>query len=143
MKTLRQRTTPFQHETKYVPLWPGRDVPHNEQETTGSFSKLAFHVQTGVEFIDPLTVTHLEAESNYTSIYCTSGRRVVLSRTLKSCMAIFPQNFLRIHQSYLVNPQHIQTYLRQESGLRLDSGVHLPISRSGKAVMQEFVRKGC
>jgi two-component system LytT family response regulator len=144
MKALKQKQSAPIKKVRRIPLWP--DIQVSEQNTpaiTPPVSKIAFQVQNGVEFIDPLTVTHLEAQSNYTAIYCTHGRRILISRTLKSCTGVFPESFLRIHQSYLVNPQHIQTYLRHENGLRLDNGLQLPVSRSGKVVIQEFVKNGC
>lgn len=94
----------------------------------------------GVEFVDPLTVTHLEAQSNYTAIYCTNKRRILVSKTLKELVRMFPPYFLRIHQSYHVNPQWIQTYLRHDQQVRFESGLLLPVSRSGKAVMQKFLQ---
>jgi DNA-binding LytR/AlgR family response regulator len=144
MKALRKTQSPARKKVRHIPLWP--DIHLSQSNTMAEIplvSKIAFQVQNGVEFIDPLKVTHLEAQSNYTAIYCTHGRRILISRTLKSCTGVFPGSFLRIHQSYLVNPQHIQTYLRHENLLRLDNGLELSVSRSGKLVMQEFVKNGC
>ena len=144
MKALKQKQTVPLKKTRRIPLWPDIQVgEHNIPAIIPPVSKIAFQVHNGVEFIDPLAVTHLEAQSNYTAIYCTHGRRILISRTLKSCMCVFPGSFLRIHQSYLVNPKYIQTYLRHDCEVRLDSGLQLPVSRSGKVVMQEFVKRNC
>jgi two-component system LytT family response regulator len=140
MKTVRQKSILRPGSVKRVPLWPEIHRGENEAINTSPFTRIAFAVHSGVEFVDPLTVTHLEAQSNYSSIYCMGGRRVVVSKTLKEIARIFPAHFLRIHQSFLVNPQYIQTYVRQENEIRLDSGLKLPVSRSGKIVMQEFLK---
>jgi two-component system LytT family response regulator len=140
MKALRRKITPH-GGGKHIRLWPDLPEQHSSPVADASFSKVTLNVQNGVEFIDPLTVTHLKAQSNYTTIHCASGRHVMVSRTLKNCMALFPSHFIRIHQTYLVNPQHIQSYLRHNQEVRLDGGMLLPVSRSGKKVMQEFLKR--
>lgn len=140
MKALRQKKQQSSGKVRRIALWPDMEVYPVVPTITQPLPKIAFHVQNAVEFVDPLTVTHLEAQSNYTEVHFTNGRRLLVSRTLKSCSAVFPKSFLRIHQSFLVNPQCIQTYLRHEHALRLDNGVLLPASRSGKTVMHEFIR---
>ncbi len=136
-----QRQIPTVREVRRVPLWP--ELKIDQAQPIPEPYKITFQVQNGVEFVDPLTVTHLEAKSNYTLIHQLSGRRIMISKTLKVCVAVFPSHFLRIHQSFLINPQYIQTYLRHDNAIRLDNGETLPVSRSGKEVIQEFVKKSC
>ena len=144
MKALQQNIH-TRAKGKHVVLWPELMEQKSPVVVDPPFAKIAFAVQNGVEFVDPLTVTHLEAQSNYTKIHCLNDRRIFVSRTLKNCRAQFPSTFLRIHQSYLVNPQFIQSYLRQDQELKLDNGLSLPVSRTGKKVMQDFLMKatGC
>ncbi len=137
MKALQQIQTP--REVKRVLLWPKLG---NHLVQPQPISRIPFHVQNGVEFVDPHTVTHLEASGNYTVIHQMNGRRIMISKTLKSCSALFPTYFLRTHQSYLVNPEQIQTYLRKEHTVRLDNGTILPVSRAGNGVIQKFVKNG-
>jgi two-component system LytT family response regulator len=140
MKPVKKTVETNTGRMKRIPLWP--DIENGQIRNTSSvpFQKIAFHVQNGVEFIDPMVVTHLQAQSNYTTIHC-QNRRIMVSKTLKDIARIFPANFLRIHQTYLVNPQHIQTYLRHDQELKLDNGMLIPVSRSGKTVMQEFLKR--
>jgi len=103
------------------------------------FTKLVFQVTGGMEFIDPGKVVLLKAESNYTQIVESEGRTILLSKTLKQCAHVFPNSFLRVHQSYLINPQYMITYDRKGSKLFLGRDLAIPVSRSGKAVMQAFL----
>ena len=127
------------HEALYVKL--------NDADTQGgrkgpaifSFDKLIFQVSGGVEFVDPGVVSLLKAESNYTHIIETNGRTLFLSKTLKQCARIFPPNFLRVHQSYLVNPAYMISYDRKAGHLLLEDERTIPVSRSGKSVMQSFL----
>ena len=104
-----------------------------------SFHKLIFQVSGGVEFVDPTQVCFLKAESNYTCITEITGRTILLSKTLKECVKVFPGSFLRIHQSYLINPSFLVSYDRKRGQMRLEDQQQLPVSRSGKVVMQAFL----
>ena len=98
--------------------------------------KIAFPMQNGICFIDPTQVTYLSAQSNYTRIQLTSGRAILVSKTLKYCMGIFPGDFLRIHQSHLVNPAFLSFYNTLTQIVELDDGTSLPVSRSGKKLFR-------
>jgi len=120
-----------------IPLW--RELQVLPKPMPAGSQKIVFNVQNGVEFVDPQTVTYLKANSNYTSIYSQNGRCILISKTLKFCCNRFPDFFLRIHQSYLVNPRYIQTYLKSDHTIVLDNGLRLPVSRSGSDVMREYI----
>ena len=127
------------HQARLVPLsdhTPG--VSAREHRATG-FSKLIFNVSGGVVFIDPDNVRVLQADSNYTRVFTRDGRMILLSRTLKACAGRFPASFLRIHQTWLVNPACIRAYDRKECSLHLDNDRVVPVSRSGKVVLQTLI----
>lgn len=98
--------------------------------------RIPFHVQRGTVFINPERVTHLQAQSNYTMIHQTVGKSILVSKTLKYCAGMFPGHFLRVHQSYLINPTFLAFYDRAEHAVELDNGVRVPVSRSGKAALR-------
>ncbi len=56
-------------------------------------------------------ILYLRGDLNYTIIYLTNGKRILLAYTLKVFDAYFAdQPFVRIHRAYLVNPQHVVSY---------------------------------
>jgi len=52
-------------------------------------------------------VVFLKADNNSTEFVLLNGRKVCAFKTLKSFEMVLPNNFLRIHHSYIVNKNHI------------------------------------
>lgn len=52
-------------------------------------------------------VVFLEAQNNSTEFVLLNGRKVCAFKTLKTFEMVLPNNFLRIHHSYMVNKNHI------------------------------------
>lgn len=72
-----------------------------------------------------------EASGNYCQLYLTEGRRICVSKTLKFVQALLPvQQFIRIHQSHLVN-QYYVTHIAKGRQATVSLGEkQLPVSRS-------------
>ncbi len=63
-------------------------------------------MKTHPDFIEPHNIIFLKGDINYSEIYLNTGHKIVSCKTLLRHQEVFP-NFLRIHRSYLVNPQYI------------------------------------
>ncbi|RPE12774.1 DNA-binding response regulator [Chitinophaga lutea] len=58
-------------------------------------------------------VMHLSGEGAYTKIFLQQGKRITASKPLKYYEELLPgENFIRPHQSYIVNRQYIDKYLK-------------------------------
>lgn len=74
-------------------------------------------------------IIRCEADSNYTQIFLTKGRKFTASKTLSDLENMLDENdFIRIHKSHVVNKNHIQS-IGRESELTLSDGASVPISR--------------
>lgn len=52
-------------------------------------------------------ILFLQADNNATDFILQSGKKVSAFKTLKSFETILPNNFLRVHHSYIINKHHI------------------------------------
>ncbi len=52
-------------------------------------------------------VVFLQADNNATDFVLLDGKKISAFKTLKSFESVLPNNFLRIHHSYIVNKNHI------------------------------------
>ncbi len=78
-------------------------------------------------------ILYCEADNSYTSFHLASGKKVVASRTLKDFEPVLlPCGFFRIHNSYLINLEHVQLYSKSDGGQVKINEVFLPISRTRK-----------
>jgi two-component system LytT family response regulator len=88
-------------------------------------------------------ILYLKSESNYTKFYVENvNDEIIVSKTLKEYEEILKDhNFVRTHNSYLVNLNWISKIIKKENVVELKNGVKVPISaRRKEAVVKELNR---
>ena len=92
-------------------------------------------------FIELESILFLQADNNTTDFHLRDGKRIAAYKTLKNYEQILPQNFLRVHNSYLVNTNHIVRINFGKSLISLDHGeFKIPFSRTYKSEI-EFLKE--
>ena len=96
-------------------------------------SKIKISTQEKIYFLSPKDIIMCKADSNYT-IITTREQNILVAKTLKHIQSLLPDNtFLRTHQSYLVNQDHIVAYVKKDGGyLSLTNGHQADISKGKK-----------
>jgi two-component system LytT family response regulator len=105
-----------------------------EQGLRSKNLKLAIQGVEGYSLVDYTEVIRLEASSNYTHIFCKSGKKHTVAKLLKDFEEqLSGEGFFRTHSSHLVNLSHVVRYLRGDGGyLFMSDGVQIEVSRSKK-----------
>lgn len=103
-------------------------------------NKIAVPITDGVEFIEVTKIIYCKSQNNYTFIYLEDGKEVLISKTLKEVEKVLDKFlFLRVHQSYLINPNYVQKHLKNDGGyVVMSNGQHIPISNSKKPLVAEL-----
>lgn len=97
--------------------------------------------QKGIRIVKTKDIIRLESSGNYTKIFFVDGEQFLDSRTLKTYQEMLPEEFLRIHNSHIINSFHISEYLKDQGhSLLLDNGDLIPISRSNLKEVQDFIQ---
>lgn len=106
-------------------------------------SKLAVPTTEGVEFVEITNMMYCESQRNYTKICTLDGRSIMVLRALEDLEGSLGKfMFVRIHPSYLVNPNYVEKYSRNDGGfLILSSGDRLPVSRSEQEVIIDIFER--
>ena len=96
--------------------------------------KLAVPAHDGIEYIPIQEIIHCMASDNYTHLFLTDKRKITASKTLKDFESMLEDyQFVRIHQSHLVNLEHIRKYIKTDGGsVMMENGDILSISRAKK-----------
>lgn len=104
-----------------------------------AFSKLAIPTLEGLLFYDTADIVHLEANSNYTTIYLINKTKITASKTLKEFEELLPEDiFFRTHHSHLINLKYIKRYIKGDGGqIELENGSFADVSRRKK---EEFLK---
>ena len=89
----------------------------------------------GYAFLEKKSIIYCQSDSNYTHIY-TMDKEFLVSKTLKFIQSLLPkEDFLRVHNSYLVNVSHIKEYSRKDGGyVIMSNGKNLRVSNSKKDI---------
>lgn len=105
--------------------------------------KIGLPVQSGVHFYPLEEIVRLQSQSNYTTFYLTSGREILVSKTLKEYEELLSdQGFARVHQSHIINLEHITQYIKSDGGyLLLSDHSNVPISKNYKEQFLEQLNK--
>lgn len=113
----------------------------NNASVPDKHKKIAVSVADKIEFIEISSIIRCESESNYTTLFLTSGEKIIASRTLKEFDELLsPYRFLRVHQSHLVNLEEIKSYVKSEGGyIRMKDGTSVPISRQRRNHVMEIL----
>lgn len=96
--------------------------------------KLALPTAEGLFFVKVSSIVYCEASSNYTEIFTDDGKKHIVSRTLKEYDEMLSDhNFFRIHNSYLINLNAVNKYIRGEGGsVVMSNGRSLDVSKRKK-----------
>ena len=101
--------------------------------------KITLPTLEGLEFVPVSEIVHCQSDSNYSNIFLLSGKKLMVSRTLKFLEETLQDHaFLRVHHSHLVNLQHIERYIRGDGGiLVMADGAEVTVARSRKEILLE------
>jgi two-component system LytT family response regulator len=105
-----------------------------------SHRKIALPTLNGLVFMPVQNIVRCESTGNYTKIFFTDKKHLLVSRPLKEFEELLTDvDFFRIHNSHLINLQQMQSYIQGEGGFALMSdGTQVEVSRRRKA---EFLKK--
>jgi len=80
-------------------------------------NKLALSTLEGLTFVQLSDIIRCESSDNYTMFFLVNGERIMVSKTIKHFEELLSShNFLRTHQSHLINLAHIKKYVKGDGG---------------------------
>lgn len=117
-------------------------VEISKEEKHFTTERLAINDMHGTNYIPYNQIVACESNNNYCIIHLKDGTSNTVSKTLKHIeQTINSTNFLRIHQSYLINTEFIKRYLKSDGGsLEMMNKKIYPISKSYKERVSNFLQ---
>ena len=84
-----------------------------------------------------------QAVGNYTHFFLIDGREIIISKTLKHYDDLLGESdFVRIHQSYLINLHHLDLLNKRDGGeVVMKNGSVIPISTRKKETLVDVLKK--
>jgi len=96
--------------------------------------KLALASTKEIRFVPTDEIIRCESSNAYTQFYLTDGKTIMVSRPIFEYEELLVNyDFIRCHQSHLVNIKFVKSLVKEDSGyLLLNNDVRIPISRGKK-----------
>jgi two-component system LytT family response regulator len=96
--------------------------------------KVALPTFDGLEFIHLDDILYCQSDGAYSHVFFTDGGKLYISKTLRYLEdALCNFHFFRVHNSYIVNLNHVKKYTKTDGGmLILSNGEKIRVSRSKK-----------
>lgn len=106
----------------------------DNMKTDAIHKKLALPGNERTEFIGISNIIRCKGENNYTSFVIKDHKEILVSKTLKEYEEILSDaGFLRVHQSHLVNMNHVKAFDKTDGGYLITSdNFKVPVSRNKK-----------
>ena len=84
-------------------------------------------------------IIRCEADKNYTFFIFTNNEKVLVSKTLKEFDELLhDMDFIRVHQSHLINASHVQRYINGSGGyVKMSDDSIIEVSRRKKELLME------
>jgi two-component system, LytTR family, response regulator len=103
--------------------------------------KIAIQTTEGFTILKINDIIRFQSESNYTHIFSTNTKEIMSAKSLASYNDILENScFERVHQSHLVNTEHISKYIHKDGGyIILSDGSTVPVSQRKKAHLIELI----
>lgn len=103
--------------------------------------KIALKTFEFTQIININDIIYCEGDKGYTTFNMKDGTKLLVSKVLKHFEAMLPENqFIRCHQSYLINTQHIHKYFK-DGQLEMLDGKLIPVSNRKRDSIINFIEK--
>lgn len=113
----------------------------NIRKKADNFKRIALSNSDGIHLLDISDIIRCESDDNYTKFFIKNRKPILISKTLKEYEELLTEHdFVRIHQSHLINLSYVKSYVKKDNGfvLMVDDS-QLPISQRKREQLQEIL----
>ena len=129
-----------ERKNKYQPARQFEVLFHNLRGIQASAKKIALPTLNGLKVVALKEVVRCQADANYTTFFFAGEHKMMVTKTLKEFEELLEEyDFIRVHNSHLININHVTKYTKGEGGVvTLSDGAEVDVSRRKK---EEFLQR--
>ncbi len=112
-----------------------------EDNIQGNFNRITLKTYDCIHLVDLTDIIRCESENSYTTFYLVGGDQIVVSKSIKYYEDLLSESdFLRVHQSHLINKKYLSKYVKKDGGyIKMCDDSSIPVSlRKRNDVMKLF-----
>ncbi|WP_445748654.1 LytR/AlgR family response regulator transcription factor [Polaribacter sp.] len=104
--------------------------------------KIAIPLSGKTVFLNVADVNYCKSDGSYTTIFLLNNQKYLFSKKIKDVHELFNSDIIiRVHQSYLVNINHIKEYVKNEGYyLILENNISIPVSKPNRAYILDAMK---
>ncbi|MDB5119046.1 MAG: DNA-binding response regulator [Sphingobacteriales bacterium] len=112
------------------------------QQKPNGKQRIALPLAKEIRYVRVEDIIRCESSNNYTTFYFTDGERLIVSKPIYEYEDILEKyQFIRCHQSHLVNKKFIKSWVKDDGGyLLLEDKTQIPVSRQKKEFIREMLQ---
>lgn len=116
---------------------------HQIRRTEPGILKIALPQQHEIRYVAINDIIRCVADNTYTFFYLANNEKILISKPLKEYSDLLkPQGFIRAHQSHLVNPTFVKSWLKEDGGMLLmNNGNKIPVSKPNREMVKAVLGK--
>ena len=105
-------------------------------------ARIALPTREGLDFVHVRDIIRCQSESNYTTIYFSNRKSLLLAKTLKELEHLLEEfGFFRCHQSHIIQLSFVEKFVRRDGGyLVMVDGIKIPVSKRKREACLERLR---
>ena len=98
-------------------------------------TKIALSTAEKIQVFQLSDIVRCESDVNYTQFFFKDGSKLLVTKTLKYFDQLLSESgFYRVHQSHLINLDHVKEYQKNDGGyILMQNNTQIPISSRKKA----------
>jgi len=106
--------------------------------------KLALPTTGETRLVSISEIIRCESSNSYTTFFLSNKEKIMVSRPIGEYEQLLGgYDFIRVHQSHLVNKEYVQSLLKKDGfSLLLTDGSTIPVSRQKKETVMEQLKLG-
>lgn len=116
----------------------------NKGPLTPMHGRIAVADSHGLQIVQMMRIIYCKAEGNYTLFVLTNEQKILVCKNLKEFETLLPlPSFVRIHNSYLINIEHVKSYLKGRGGqVQMSNNEFLDVARNRKQLFLDIIMPG-
>ena len=114
----------------------------NMKQLNSAPKKISLSTSDRVHVCPVDDILYCESEANYTHFYIKGEKPLLISKPLKEYEELLRDHqFERVHQSYLINVNHMKTFVKTDGGyVLMDNGAKIPVSKRKRDRLIELLK---
>jgi two-component system LytT family response regulator len=104
--------------------------------------RIALNTLDKIHIVQVAEIVRCESSVNYTMFYFTDDTKLLVTKTLKEFdQLLSDHDFIRVHQSHLINVKFIKGFTKSDGYIFLKDGTKIPVSTRKKQVLMDMIQK--